>query len=347
MSDQPAQDATEAPTPRRLARAREEGQIAHSGELTAAATVLSGLLVLAVGGSALAHELVRITRTRLGAAAQADLHGALGGLLSDILRTSMPVVGATFVCALVVGGLQAGGLFTFAPLAPRLDKLSPAAGLARMFSAEALVTVLKALAKLAVIAGVATLTLAPAVRVLPNLPGTAADRAAAFTWALVIKLALRVALAYAVLGAADYLWQRHRHHRRLRMTREQVKQEHKEQEGDPQHKAERRRLHQELLRHAMIEAVRQADCVVVNPAHIAVALRWDQASMAAPEVVAKGHDLVAAEIREVARQFGVPIYRDVPLARALDGLELGDQIPESLYEAVAEVLRFIAASGEA
>jgi flagellar biosynthetic protein FlhB len=185
------------------------------------------------------------------------------------------------------------------------------------------------------------------VRVLPNLPGTAADRAAAFTWALVIKLALRVALAYAVLGAADYLWQRHRHHRRLRMTREQVKQEHKEQEGDPQHKAERRRLHQELLRHAMIEAVRQADCVVVNPAHIAVALRWDQASMAAPEVVAKGHDLVAAEIREVARQFGVPIYRDVPLARALDGLELGDQIPESLYEAVAEVLRFIAASGEA
>ena len=131
------------------------------------------------------------------------------------------------------------------------------------------------------------------------------------------------------------------------MTREEVKREHKESEGDPRHKQERQRLHRDLLRHQMVEAVRTADCVIVNPDHIAVALKFDEAAMGAPQVVAKGERLVAQQIKEVARHHGVPIYRDVPLARALNELELGDEIPEALYEAVAEVLRFVYANSGA
>jgi FlhB-like protein len=125
------------------------------------------------------------------------------------------------------------------------------------------------------------------------------------------------------------------------MTREEVKREYKEQEGDPQHKAERRRLHQDMLRHQMVEAVRTADAVIINPTHIAVAIRYDEDTMKAPKVVATGQRLVAQQIKEVARQFGVPIYRDVPLARSLAELDLDDEIPEQLYEAVAAVLRFV------
>jgi len=127
----------------------------------------------------------------------------------------------------------------------------------------------------------------------------------------------------------------------LMMTREEVKREHKEQEGDPKHKAERQRLHRDLLRHQMIEAVRTADAVIVNPDHIAVAIRYDEEKMSSPKIVATGRRLVAQQIKEVARRYGVPIYRDVPLARSLAELELDDEIPEELYEAVAAVLRFV------
>jgi flagellar biosynthesis protein FlhB len=344
MASQPQSDATEEPTPRRLRRARDEGQIASSPDLGASAALAAGVLTLIAGGGVLAQGLVTMTRAHLERApAGANLGGSLEAAIMDVGRLSLPVVGAAAIAALVVGGLQAGGLFTWKPLAPRLDRLDPVAGLGRMFGGEALVGVLKGLVKLAVVSVVAWLTLAPHLGALPHLAGAAPSRWAGATFELALTLALRVTIAFAVLGAADYLWQRRKHLVRLRMTRDEVRREHREDEGDPQHKAERRRMHQELLRHSMVEAVRTADCVIVNPEHIAVALRYDQATMGAPQVVATGEDLVAAHIREVARQHGVPIFRDVPLARALAGLEPGDEIPEALYEAVAELLRVLEA----
>lgn len=338
---------TEDPTPKRLKDARDKGQIARSGDLTSAAAFLAGAGALAAGVGYLSVRLGEVMRGGLeravagggegGAAPGAALQAALG----DIARLTLPVLGAAFVAAAIVGYLQAGGLFTLKPIFPQGSRLDPVAGVRRIFSRQTLGELLKSLVKLAVIAAVVWWTLAPHVGAPARLAG--GDPARSFRWAglLAVKLALRVAIAYALIGAADYVWQRRRHLRELRMTREEVKREHKESEGDPRHKAERQRLHRDLLRHRMVEAVRTADCVIVNPDHIAVALKYDEASMGAPQVVAKGERLIAHQIKEVARRFGVPIYRDVALARALHELELGDEIPEALYDAVAEVLRFV------
>jgi flagellar biosynthesis protein FlhB len=148
-------------------------------------------------------------------------------------------------------------------------------------------------------------------------------------------------LVVVAIGFGDFLWQRHRFMKDMRMTREEVKREYKEQEGDPHHKQERMRLHKELLQQRMLNAVRKADFVVVNPDHIAVAIRYDKDSQEAPVVVAKGERILAQKIKEIARESGVPIFRDVSLARALRDVEEGDEIPEALYEAVAEILRVV------
>ena len=189
-------------------------------------------------------------------------------------------------------------------------------------------------------------TIKPHLGELPRLAGAPAALSVAFVGQVAIKIGLRVAVAYAIIGAADYLWQRKSFRKEQMMTKEEVKREYKESEGDPQHKAERQRVHRELAQHQQIQAVRDAHCVVVNPDHIAVALKFDENTMNAPTVVAKGERLVAQQIKEIARQAGVPIYRDVALARALHELELDDEIPEALYEAVAEVLRFLSRQEE-
>jgi flagellar biosynthesis protein FlhB len=351
MSEKPGGEPTEEPTPRRLRQARERGQIAASGDFTSAAGFLAAVGAVVASAGALAAALTEVMHKGLARAAdeaahQASLGGALPDALSDVARLSLPLLGAAFIAAVVVGGLQSGGLFTFSPLKPKLDKLNPLEGLKKLVSAERLQELVKAVVKMAVVVVVAWVTLLPHTTEVVRLVGAPPIRTAAWTWALVGKLLFRVALAYGVIGAFDYLWQRYRWKKGLRMTREEVKREHKEDEGDPQHKAERRRLHQEILRHATVEAVRSASVIIVNPEHIAVALRWDEGELGAPEVVAKGEDLVAQQIREVAKQFGVPIYRDVALARALNELDLGDEIPEALYDAVAEVLRFVQGAGE-
>jgi flagellar biosynthetic protein FlhB len=346
--DRPGGEPTEEPTPRRLRQAREQGQIAYSGDFTSSAAFLAAAGALVAGSAFLATELTRVVRTgveRAAAGGEIDPGGALVTLLQDVARLVGPILGASFVAAAVVGYLQSGGLFTLQPLAPKAEKLNPLAGLKRIFSRDAFAQLVKALAKTAIVVAVAWWTLAPHVGDFPRLAGAKAAAAASFTWTLAARLLVRVAVAYVVIGAADYLWTRRRWLKGLRMTREEVKREHKEQEGDPQHKAERQRMHREILRHRMVESVRTADCVIVNPTHLAIALRYDQSTMSAPEIVAKGEDLVAEQIREVARQHGVPIYRDVALARALHQLELGDEIPESLYDAVAEVLRFVQQQG--
>jgi flagellar biosynthetic protein FlhB len=154
-------------------------------------------------------------------------------------------------------------------------------------------------------------------------------------------VALHVGIVAAFLAALDVVHARHAFLKRMRMTRVEVQRELKESEGEPHRKAERRRLHHEILEHQMFEAVAQADCVVINPDHLAVALRHDAESPGAPRVVARGRRLMAAKIREIARQHGIPIIRNVPLARALVELELDQEIPAELYPAVAEVLRFV------
>jgi flagellar biosynthesis protein FlhB len=327
---------TEAPTPRRLAEARRRGEVAVSRELTGVAALAAGAAVLATGGTALVQGLAAVVRRGLALALDPATPpaAALGAAAADVARLAAPPALAAFGAALLAGALQAGFLLAPGAAAPRLERLDPARGLARLASRERLLSiglgVVKALLVAAAVAGVAR-TAAAALAALPRAvdPGGALPR-------LLAPLAGRLLLVLGALGAADLLVVRRRHHRALRMTRQEVRREQKEDEGDPRHRAERRRRHRALLAAA---PVARATCLVVNPTHVAVALLHRREEAEAPRVLAKGTGAAARRLRSEARRAGVPILRDPPLARALHRLaEVGDEIPEELYDAAAAVL---------
>jgi type III secretion protein U len=341
----PSDDATEEPTPRRLAEARRRGQVAFSRELTAAAGLVAALAVLVGDAPALVARLVATFRASLsdavaGGTARAGLEVA--GQLA--LRALGPALAAAALAAVAVGLAQTGGL-VLAPIRVDLGRVASGGALRRVLGGRAAAEAAQGLLKVAIVGGVAALVLRPVAGAVIGLTGAPAGRVLEALGLLAGRLALRLGAVALVLGAADALLVARRHRRGLRMTREEVKREHRESEGDPAHRGERQRLHREILEQRMIDEVRKADFVVVNPDHIAVALRYDADGDAAPVVVAKGERLVAERIKQIAREAGVPIFRDVGLARALVELAEGGEIPAALYEAVAEILRVVQGAG--
>jgi flagellar biosynthesis protein FlhB len=266
---------------------------------------------------------------------------ALAAGLGVTVRVLVAPLGAAALAALIVGIAQTRGLFTLGAIRADLGRLSPAAGLKRAFGGAAALLVGKGLLKAVLVGALAWLVVRPFLGGLSALAGAPVPRVAAVFGALAGRLALYVALAAMALGAFDYLLARRRHLRGLRMSHEEVRRESKESEGDPAHRAERMRLHRELAEQRMVADVRRADLVVVNPEHIAVALRYDKDGAGAPVVVARGERLLAERIRAVAREAGVPIFRDVSLARSLRGLDEGTEIPVALYEPIAELFRAV------
>lgn len=337
----PGGEPTEQPTARRLTQARQRGQVAHSRELSSAIALLAVIAVVSWGAPVAVARLLSLFRSTLGASLKAPL-----ALSPSIARAAdvasavalLPLLVALAVTVLVAA-LQTRGLWAWQALAPDAARLSPLAGLGRVFSLRTVAELGKGMLKLAVVAALAFAGLAAPLRQLPALvgapPGTVL--VALGVWARAVGL--RVAFALLALALLDALLVSRRHRRSLMMTRDEVKREFKETEGDPQHKAERQRLHRQLAEQRMLDGVRKAAFVVVNPEHIAVAVRYDRDADEAPVVVAKGERLLAEQIKQVAREAGVPIYRDVGLARVLNGIAEGDEIPEALYQAVAEVLR--------
>jgi type III secretion protein U len=329
---------SEPATPRRRREARQRGQVATSSDLTAAAAICSGLAALAATGDAAARTLAVGIRHGLASAAGDAVPpwAALLRCLDLVVRAAGPPCAAAALGAAIAGGLQTGGLFSLAAARPRAERLGPARGLRRLASAHRAVDLGLAVMKAASIAWAGWELLrraAPLVSTSPALtPRGLLPALAAF--ALHTTFALCVALA--LFGVLDLALARGRLQRELRMTRDEVLRERRDEEGDPRHRGERRRLHRAI---ATAGPVRLATCVVVNPSHVAVALRHDRGSEDPPVVLAKGRGERAAHLRAEARRSGVPIVRDVALARALDRLtEVGDAIPEELYQAAAAVL---------
>lgn len=340
MAEEESGEKTEEPTPKRLAQARRRGEIAKSRDLTGAAVLVALFAAVTLGAASAIGQMTAYWRTTIVGATNGTSLRAAGaaGLDAAVGLVALPL-GAAILGALGAGFLQARGLITLDPLSLEARKLIPS--FKRVFSAGALLEVAKGLAKTALVAVVAWSAVPQLLKLLVNLPGANIRQlTVALGWAIE-TVGFRLVFAAAVLGAADYLLEWHRHRKSMMMTRQQVKREHKESEGDPHHKAERHRLHRELLEQRMVQEVRKADFVVVNPDHIAVALRYDRDAQMAPVVIAKGERLLAERIKEIAREAGVPIFRDVTLARSLKDLEEGDEIPEALYEAVAEILRIV------
>ncbi len=340
-------EPTEQPTQKRLDEARGRGELAQSRDLVSAAALTAALVALVVGGPESVTRLLGYWRAALAAApAGGSPSGALWAGTGALGRVLAVPLAAAAAAALGVGLLQTRGLVALGAIKPDLGRLSPAAGLRRAFGGEAAREVGKGLLKVALVGLLAWVTVRPVLGGVAALAGASGARILALLGALASRLAMRVALVALALGVADYLFAHRRHRRRLMMTREEVKRESKESEGDPSHRAERQRLHRELMEQRMVAEVRKADFVVVNPDHIAVALRYDRDGDAAPVVIASGERLLAERIKQVARESGVPIFRDVTLARSLRGLPEGEEIPAALYQAVAEVLRVVYGLGE-
>lgn len=333
-------EPTEQPTARRLLQARQRGQVAHSRELSSAIALLAVIAVVSWGGPAAMARLLGLFRFTFALSLKHPSLPAAVARATDVATgvALLPLLAALGFTVLA-GALQTRGLWAWQAVAPDSARLSPLAGLGRLFSPRTVAEVGKGLLKLAAVAALVFASLGAPLRQLPALVGAAPVTVLAALGAWARALGLRVAFALLALALLDAVLVTGRHRRSLRMTREEVKREHKETEGDPQHKAERQRLHRQLAQQRMLDDVRRAAFVVVNPEHIAVAVRYDRDADEAPVIVAKGERLLAEQIKQAAREAGVPIYRDVGLARALNGVAEGDEIPEALYQAVAEVLR--------
>jgi flagellar biosynthesis protein FlhB len=342
------QARTEQPTPKRLERARERGQVARSADLSAAAVVLAGAGGLELLGGWCGRQLDALMRSGLAlpherALDEAAAVGALGSAARHALLACAPLFTLTVFAALAAPLALGGRGFHPAALAPDFARLAPGAGFARMFSLSGAVELFKAFAKFLLLAGIAAAVLWSRSGAILALGTQSAPVAIVHVAALLGSALLLLATGLALIAAVDVPWQLWRYRQSLRMTREEVREEMKESEGAPEIKGRIRKLQNERARRRMMREVPKADVVVVNPTHFAVALRYDEQRMRAPIVVAKGRDLIAARIRAIAEEHKVPVFEAPPLARALHRhVEIGAEIPTSLYVAVAQVLTYLA-----
>jgi flagellar biosynthetic protein FlhB len=347
MADVEQQERTEQPTQKRLEEARRHGQLPRSPELTAAAVVLiAGMALKFLGGGiaarmyGLMHSGLALSRERV--LDESMLVASLATRAAEALLACAPVLGLTLGAALLAPLALGGWNLSFEALAPDFSRLSPLAGFQRMFSLRGAVELAKAFAKFLVVAGVAVAFLWQKSAELLLLGSEPQRSAITHATTLAGQALLMLAGSLALIAAVDVPWQLWQYSQRLRMTRQEVREELKESEGAPEVKGRIRRAQQEVARRRMMQEVPKAAVVVVNPTHYSVALRYDEQRMRAPIVVAKGVDEVAARIREVASEHQVPIFEAPPLARALfRGVALGEEIPASLYVAVAQVLTYV------
>ena len=342
-------EKTEQPTDKRLRDARRKGQVAKSQDLTSSLLLVAAIAALWLASGYIGNRLSDAMSDQLqfAAAFRGDLNQdvALDALFAGAKVMALvlaPLFGILMLFAFAVNYFQVGSIFSFETVKPTPNKLNPVEGLKqKFFKSKSYIELGKTLVKIVVTVTVVWMVLWDARRDIIELTRQPTGVVASYTSALVFEIGLKVGLAFLLLGAADYFLQRFLHRKELRMTKHEVKEEYKETEGNPLYKSLRRQMHKEILMQSIAAAVRQANVVVVNPTHVAVALRYERESMTAPVIVAKGADLMAAQIREVAGEAGVPISRDVPLARALYELEIDQEVPEELYESVALVLRWV------
>ncbi len=348
MAESQQAERTEPATPKRREDARRKGQVAQSRDvgsvLVLTAGLLAGLPLLGVAlGSAFAASAIEGWRAAAAPpASAADFHAALLAHGSTVGLALLPWLLLLMLAAALGPLLQIGPLFSLEALKPRFDRMDPIQGLKRMVDADRWFDLMRALGKTGLVIALLVTVLRGASAETLALFGVSLAAGLAATGALLAELTGGVLALLALLALADLAWRRHRHEKKLRMTLREVRDEARQREGSPQVRSRRRALQLEVSRSRMIAAVADADVVIANPTHYAVALCYERGAMRAPRVVAKGRAHVALRIRRAAERHGVPIVEDAPLARALHRAgKLGREIPEALFEAVAEVLAAI------
>lgn len=338
---------TEKPTPKRLEKAKEEGQAARSQDLNIAFTLMTSFLVLYSLFGSMFRSLGSKMEVFLSLGVLPDItkdsfHAIMTELFIYIFQLVSPVLLASAAIGIFISFVQVGPRFTPKLIKPQISRINPIEGAKRLFSLKVLIELFKSLAKAIVIFLLAYNQLRKSWHELINLNERGLEPALLYVAGLIFRIAVSIIIFLVILGIGDYIYQRWDYQQNLKMTKQEVKDEFKSMEGDPQIKGKRRQMHRRISLNRMIRAVQEADVVITNPTQIAVALKYDIDTMDAPVVVAKGEGFIAEKIKEAAREFNIEIVENKPLARALNALtEVGDEIPPELYQAVAEVLAYV------
>jgi flagellar biosynthetic protein FlhB len=347
MAEDGGQERTEAATPKRKQDARKRGQVARSTELPPAISLLAAVLALRVAGPLMWERLSALLRDDLARISRPDLTTpdalalARDSVFNGVLAI-LPIVLTMMITGTIAGLVQTGLVVSPRSLAPKFSRVNPMAGFKRIFSMTAGFELLKMLIRLTVLGSIAysiMLDLMPRILMLGR---NSVDQAPALIGDIGLGALTRMAFAGGILATVDYSYQRWRFGRELRMTKQEIKEELKQQEGDPAVKSRIRRIQRELARKRMMDQVPKSTAVITNPTHYAVAIRYIAGKTRAPIVVAKGQDNIAQQIKALARKHNIPIVENPPLARALHAsVSVDQEIPAQLYRAVAEVLAFV------
>jgi flagellar biosynthesis protein FlhB len=338
---------SEQPTARRLQKAREKGQVARSKEVSSAAVLLGGLLVLLYFGQTVFQTLEDVMKQLLNFRVPSEITIPYLTTIADsagprVAVVLVPILLAIMLFSVVANMMQGGLVFSTQSLGFHFEKLNPQKGLSRIFSKNGLVELLKSLLLLIAIGIISYQVISEHLTLYPRLILMDVRKLLYWTASISYEVFIRVAVMLIVLAIGDYFFQKYRFTEQLKMTKQEVKEEFKETEGDPVTKGRIRRIQREMARKRMMSDVPNADVVITNPTHYSVALSYKMESMDAPKVVAKGVGFLALKIRELAQEHGIPLVENKPLAQTLyKSVEVGDSIPSNLYKAVAEILAYI------
>lgn len=347
MAEESSEDKTEKATPKKKQEARKKGEVAKSREVSSVMVVLSGLMTLAVFGSYVYTNLEGIMKKSFKLITVKDLNFPdfmvfAESMIKSFIYIVSPILAAVFIVAILSNVMQVGLLLTGEPMVPKLSKLNPLKGFGRLFSKQSFMELFKSLFKLAIIGGVAYASIKNEMKNIHGLGEMELDGIFAYILAIILKIFIQCTLAMLFIAIIDYAFQKWEFEKKLKMSKQEVKDEHKNAEGDPQIKSRIRSIQLETARKRIMQAVPEADVVITNPTHLAVALKYDTSAMTAPKVLAKGAGVLAKRIRKLAEKHGIPLVENKELAQNLYALvEAGQEIPPALYQAVAEVLAFI------
>lgn len=343
----PAQDKTERATPKRREDVRKRGQIARSIEVATAVSLLGAWIVMRAFGQGALQQMADLLTESFGAIRRPDLSPAglqslSTALMLRFLVVMAPIIGMLLLAGFAANVLQVGLHLTPGAAKPQFSKINPINGFQRIFSVRSLAELAKSLIKLGIVGYLGYQVINNRMNELMRLTGSDFHGGIAVMGEVAMELLLKVGAAYVVLAAADYAFQKWQFERGIKMTKQEVQEEQRSQDLAPQIRNRIRTLQRQMARRRMMQRVPEADVVITNPTHYAVALRYDATKMAAPKVVAKGQRLVAQQIKELARKHGIPLVENKPLAQALfRAVDVDQEVPKELYKAVAEILAFI------
>lgn len=341
-------ERTEAPTPKALQTAREKGQVPKSQDLSGAVLMLGGVIALMILAPMIGEMFERMLRNMLGGEISVDqlstasIRSASTIAVYEVMRVMVPVLLIVMVVAYASQFMQVGFLLSADPIQPKFSKLSPLGGIKRIYGKKGIAKAIINTLKLTLLIIVSIIVIRSQIDTIATLPMLPAVMATAAILRMVIMIAFILIIILLMLAVIDYIFQRWQHMQENKMTKQQVKDERRTMEGDPQLKGKRMQMAREIVMQQAANQVPQADVIVTNPTHFSVAIKYDSQGMGAPKVIAKGADLIAFHIRQIARQNDVPIVERPPLARALYwGVKVGQEISSEHYEAVAELLAFV------